>query len=148
MDYLKVKRTDAPLYRVGSSEGTDAKPSGSFQRGFEEQLRRDCKKRVTELFDEIKEEAEDIFTRMDMGKFEKYRSKIMLLLNEIASGAYSVKPDLITDKAGNRRVMTLVTIIDEKLDELASELLSQNAKAIDYLGRIDEIRGLLLDLLC
>jgi uncharacterized protein YaaR (DUF327 family) len=85
---------------------------------------------------------------MDIGKFEKYRNKIMLLLNDIVSGAYLAKPDLVTDRNGNRRVMTLVTILDAKLDELASELLSQNAKAIDYLGRIDEIRGLLLDLLC
>ncbi len=148
MEDFRVKRVNAPSYRVFSSAASEGRPGSSFQGGFEEQLRQSYKKRVAELFDEIRAEAEDIFTHVDLSKFEKYRSLISRLLSELVNNAYLIKTDLATDEGGNRRVLTLVSVIDVKLEEMAADLLRQNGRLIDYLGRVDELRGLIMDLLC
>ncbi len=148
MEDIKVRRLDSSSYKVGSSAGSDSKSSGSFNRSFDEQMRQTYKNRVTDLFDEIKAEAEDIFVHMNLPKLEKYRSLISRLLSEVTGNAYLLKTDLVTDSNGKRRVLTLISVIDGKLDEMAADVLKQDSKLIDYIGRIDEIRGLIMDLFC
>ena len=52
---------------------------------------------------------------------------------------YSIKSN--TDK------YYLIKIIDEKLDQLASEILSIHSETLGLLAKIDEINGILVDLL-
>lgn len=40
----------------------------------------------------------------------------------------------------------IIRLVDEKLDELAQELVNEESDKIAILARVDEIRGLLLDI--
>jgi uncharacterized protein YaaR (DUF327 family) len=82
-----------------------------------------------------------------MDKFEKYRGLISQLLNEVVKNAYALSSECITDGYGRQRIFATVTIVDDKLDDLASDLLQRDDKKLDFLGRIDEIRGLIMDIL-
>ena len=44
-------------------------------------------------------------------------------------------------------VYEIIRTIDKKLDNLADDILSRNSKHIDYICRMDEIRGLIMDML-
>jgi uncharacterized protein YaaR (DUF327 family) len=148
MEDFKIRRLDSSPYKIGPSAGSDGKSSGSFNRSFDEQMRQTYKDRVSDLFDEIKAEAEDIFLHMNLPKLEKYRSLISQLLSEVTGKAYLLKSDLVTDSNGKRRVLTLLSVVDGKLDEMAADIIKQDSKLIDYMGRVDEIRGLIMDLFC
>jgi uncharacterized protein YaaR (DUF327 family) len=50
------------------------------------------------------------------------------------------------DRRGRHRVYGIIKLIDENLDELALELIKEEKDTIAVLNRIDEIRGLLLDI--
>lgn len=84
---------------------------------------------------------------VDFVKFERYRTLIRDLLAEVVNNAFSVSREYIFDKQGKQRVYSTVSVIDEKLDKLASELLTSNMEVIKFLERMDEIRGLITDLL-
>ena len=51
------------------------------------------------------------------------------------------------DRRGRHRVYGIIKLIDENLDQLASELVSDESDHISILSKIGEIEGLLLDIL-
>lgn len=51
------------------------------------------------------------------------------------------------DKRGRHRVYTMIKLVDKNLDELALELIKDEKDHLIILNKIDEIRGLLLDIL-
>jgi uncharacterized protein YaaR (DUF327 family) len=53
----------------------------------------------------------------------------------------------ITDRYGHQRVFETINIIDIKLDALAKDILLENSDKLDYISRVDEIRGLIMDML-
>ncbi|NMA37995.1 MAG: YaaR family protein [Papillibacter sp.] len=148
MDSIKIHRVVNPGYRIASSAGPENRSSSSFQHDLNEQMKHHYKKRISELLDEITKEAEDIFVNVNLPKFERYRSLLKELLSEVLNNAFMLKSELVTDSYGLRRVMTVINVVDEKLGEMASDLLENNRELIDYLGRVDEIRGLIMDLFC
>lgn len=50
------------------------------------------------------------------------------------------------DFRGRPKVMARVSKIDQSLEELGRQVLSEQAKPLDILAKIDEIRGLIVDL--
>jgi len=46
-----------------------------------------------------------------------------------------------------RKKFTTVVVVDEKLERLAAEVLSSQRDRLEILRRLDEIHGLLVDLL-
>lgn len=50
------------------------------------------------------------------------------------------------DRRGRHRVYGIVRLVDEKLDELAQELVKDEKDNLNILSKIGEIRGLLLDI--
>jgi uncharacterized protein YaaR (DUF327 family) len=58
-----------------------------------------------------------------------------------------INSERILDPSGKQRIYTTINIIDGKLESLALDLLKRNSDRIDYLLRIDEIRGLVMDML-
>lgn len=51
------------------------------------------------------------------------------------------------DRRGRHRVYGMIKRVNSALDELAQELMKDEKDHLAILGKIDEIRGLLLDIL-
>jgi uncharacterized protein YaaR (DUF327 family) len=149
MDMGRVKRT-GPTANIGLSAisgGSGGAGSDAFQRQFGNQLKEDYRKRVTDLFDEITDMASRILDNADLSAFERYRGLIKDLLNEVVNNAYKLTSEYVLDERGRQRIYETISVIDKKLDEIASEILSRNGDRLDYISRVDDIRGLVLDLL-
>jgi uncharacterized protein YaaR (DUF327 family) len=52
----------------------------------------------------------------------------------------------LLDRRGRHRVYALVVKIDEELDNLTEEILSSEKDNLAILQKLDDIRGMLLDL--
>ena len=50
------------------------------------------------------------------------------------------------DRRGRHRVYGIVRLVDKNLDELAEELVKDEKDHINILNKVDEIRGLLIDI--
>ena len=76
-----------------------------------------------------------------------YRELIKEFMNEIVNRSHKFSRENFLDKKGRHRVYTMIKLVDKNLDELAAELIKDEKDHITILNRIDEIRGLLLDIL-
>lgn len=102
--------------------------------------------RLTLMLEDITQQGERIKKRMDIKDVKKYRMLIQEFLEEIVSRSHQFSRENSLDRRGRHRVYGIVRLVNETLDELAKELIEDEKDSIGILSRIDEIRGLLLDI--
>ena len=72
------------------------------------------------------------------------KEKLSGLMDEITEQGKKISEHL--DRRGRHRVYGLVKLVDKNLDDLAGELVKEEKDHLAILGKVDEIRGLLLDI--
>lgn len=102
--------------------------------------------RLTSLMEEITMQGDKLSKRRDVKDMKKYRGLIKEFMNELVSHSHSFTRENFLDKRGRHRVYGIIRLIDEKLDELAQELVKEEKDNLSILSKIGEIRGLLLDI--
>lgn len=102
--------------------------------------------RLNLLLEEINAQGQKIADRMDIRDLRQYRVLITEFMNEIVSRSHKFSRENFLDRRGRHRVYGIVKKVNDTLDQLAQELLSSEKKQLNILGKIDEIRGLLLDI--
>lgn len=102
--------------------------------------------KLTSLMKDIEEQGAKIAKHMDIKDMKKYRSSIKEFMNEIVSRSHEFSRENFLDRRGRHRVYGIVRQVDKNLDELATELLKEEKDNLAILGKIDDIRGLLLDI--
>ncbi len=102
--------------------------------------------RLRLLTEEITMQGKQLGKRMDIRDMRKYRGLIKEFMNEIISRSHKFSRENFLDKRGRHRVYGIVKLVDEALDELAQELIKDEKDHLLILNKIDEIRGLLLDI--
>lgn len=149
IDVYSVKRLDHTA-RIGTATvmGCSGGSTGdAFREHMGRQLKEEFRKHISELFDELTALADTIANRIDISLFERYRGRLKELLAEAIKNAYIYSSEYITDINGRQRVYATINIIDGKLDDLTKDILRENSDRLDYLSRVDEIRGLIMDML-
>lgn len=103
--------------------------------------------RLNFMLEEISAQGKKIAKHMDVKDMRHYRELIKEFMNEIVNRSHKFSRENFLDKKGRHRVYTMIKLVDKNLDDLAAELIKDEADHILILGKIDEIRGLLLDII-
>ena len=102
--------------------------------------------RLNLMMEEIVMQVDKITKRMDVKDMRRYRALIKDFMNEIVNRSHKFSRENFLDRRGRHRVYGIVRLVDEKLDELAQELMKEEKDKIAILAKVGEIRGLLLDI--
>ncbi len=102
--------------------------------------------RLNLMMEEIVMQGDKIVKRMDVRDMKRYRTLIKEFMNEIVNRSHKFSRENFLDRRGRHRVYGIIRLVDEKLDELAQELVNEECDKIAILAKVDEIRGLLLDI--
>lgn len=137
--------TEAEIPVAGRREVSFRNPS--FERQFNAESREQAQRHLEELKNRLEEQGKKLTQRVDLGEFSRYRALISEILCEVVGSAFAYQKENGFDRRGRHSVYATVRKINEKLEELAGEILENNRNEIEILARIDEIRGLLLDIL-
>ena len=106
----------------------------------------ELKEKLSGLMDENTEQGKKLSEHMDIRDMKKYRSLVKDFMNEVVNRSHKFSRENFLDRRGRHRVYGLVKLVDKNLDELAGELVKEEKDHIAILGKVDEIRGLLLDI--
>ena len=107
----------------------------------------DLQAKVDELLNDITAQGNRLAEHMDIRDMKRYRGLIKDFLNEVVYRSHRFSRENFLDRKGRHRVYGIIRLIDQNLDELASELVEDEKDHISILDRIGEIKGLLLDIL-
>ena len=102
--------------------------------------------KVESLMMDITSQGERIARHMDIRDLKRYRGLVKEFLNEVVYRSHKFSRENFLDRRGRHRVYGIIRKIDENLDALAEELVSDEQDHLAILSRIGEIQGLLLDI--
>ena len=102
--------------------------------------------KLTSMMEEITMQGDKLAKHRDIRDMKRYRGLIKDFMNEIVSRSHEFSRENFLDRRGRHRVYGIIRLVDENLDELAKELMKDEQDNISILGKISEIRGLLLDI--
>jgi uncharacterized protein YaaR (DUF327 family) len=103
--------------------------------------------RLSEIMGDITDQGKKLAKHMDVKDMRHYRELIKNFMNEIVNRSHKFSRENFLDKKGRHRVYTMIKLVDKTLDELAMELIKDEKDHLVILSKIDEIRGMLLDIL-
>ncbi len=143
---IKVNQMQ-PVNQV-EQKASAVQADGSFKftliSNIEEQ---ELQARLNMMLEEISGQGKKIAKHMDVKDMRHYRELIKGFMNEIVNRSHVFSRENFLDKKGRHRVYAMIKLVDKNLDELAAELIKDEMDHIAILNKIDEIRGLLLDIL-
>jgi len=125
-----------------------AKADGTFKFVLASNIEEaELQAKVNSLMEDITTQGALLSKHMDIRDMKKYRELVKDFLNEVVYRSHKFSRENFLDRRGRHRVYGIIRLIDENLDELAQELMKDEKDHLLILGKIGEIRGLLLDIL-
>lgn len=143
---MKVQETT----NISNQQNQTAKTpegDGAFKFTLVSKLgKNDLAEKLTNLMKDINEQGERISKHMDIADMRKYRATVKEFMNEVVSNSYEFSRENFLDRRGRHRVYGIIKQVDKTLDELAEELMKEEKDNIAVLSKVDDIRGMLLDI--
>ena len=136
-------QTSSSVQQVKNTESTDSSFKFTLISNIEE---KDLQEKLNSMMEQITEQGEKIAKHMDIKDMRKYRELVKGFLNEVVNRSHKFSRENFLDRRGRHRVYGIVKLVDKNLDELAGELVKEEKNHLEIVGRIDDIRGLLLDI--
>ncbi|MHB8125595.1 MAG: YaaR family protein [Desulfitobacteriaceae bacterium] len=104
-----------------------------------------------------RQELEEFLNRLDaLGKklttsptlrdLADFKVMVKTFLSSTFGQSRSLQESSFWDYSGRPKVLTKVSKIDQELEDLGRKILDDQTKPMDILAKIDEIRGLIIDL--
>jgi len=145
-DVGKISSSATSVAAAGSVQ-TAAGQGFEFSRHMMDFSQAQYQKYIEDLKDRIFRQGEVIKHKADIGAFMRYRKLIAELLEAAAGNAYACARTSTFDTKGRRNVFVLIKHINARLDEMAQQILTEQRDNIRLLEMVDDIRGLLVDIL-
>lgn len=101
---------------------------------------------LTRLIGNISTAGDQIARSRNLRDMAKFKMLVRRFLKEAVESGLDLKQSHTWNQYGEGRRLKLVKTIDEKLIELAEDLLNNEKTAVDLLDKIGEIKGLLINL--
>lgn len=148
---MEVKPTGSKQVGAGSNEGFARAPGiDSKQTAFSDTLRVTENDRRRQACDELLRQIDSVSESLKKAPtpsdIKKYRRLVAAFIREAMNQTYELNEETHWDRSGNRKSYLIVKKINQALEELTDEVMQREKKQIDLVAKLDEIRGMLLDL--
>ncbi|MDR2730409.1 MAG: YaaR family protein [Treponema sp.] len=113
------------------------------------------------LMDNVRSTGDDLLGRPFPDEILRYKQAVRSFMHYVVQNAYGLEHETglpkfmmpgysgkhATDEAKSKKRYTKIQVIDKKLEDMAAMILSGQVKQLELTSRLEEIRGLLIDLL-
>lgn len=144
---VDLKVNDMQQIQQTVSQTNVPETDGSFRFALLSNLQEnELQSQLSFMMEEITQQGNRLSKKMDVRDMKQYRKLIKQFINEISTHSHEFSRENFLDRKGRHRVYGIVKQINQTLDELAEELLREEKDNISILQKVDEIRGLILDI--
>lgn len=109
----------------------------------QEQIRTELKS----LYDKIETQSIKLSDKLFIDDLIQYKKLIREFLNIAVNNSHVFFKENSLDRRGRHRIYSLVKKVDHELDELTQEFLDLENKRINILKKLNDIQGILMDIM-
>lgn len=118
-----------------------------FRNQLEKAEENSYEQRLKELLNEIANQGEKLGKKVDVRELMIYKKLITEFLDMVLGKSMKFSKQSLLDRRGRHKVFALIKKIDSDLELLTKDVMDGEKDNIRILQRMDDIRGLILDLL-
>ncbi len=135
---------------IDLSNTLETKTKGARKTKFTEELKRadelTVKERIENLLERIDKQADRLSKNVTIKEVLAYKTLISEFMKESVDAMVKFNKNSFLDSRGRHRVYGIIKRVDEELEGLTKDVLSKEKDNIKILKRLDDIRGLILDI--
>lgn len=124
--------------------------SQRIDSSFGEQLRKVqndmVHQQLESLLGDIEKQGKVLGQGQNLKDLKKYKNLIQKFLDYAVNKMYSLKEQTGWDRRGRHKIYTMIETVNKELENLTGMLISGQKDKISILAKLDEIRGLLVDI--
>lgn len=105
-----------------------------------------AKEKLNTLLDRIDKQAARISKNVDIKEVVVYKKLISEFMKESVDNMVKFSKNNFLDRRGRHRVYGIIKKVNTELEELTKDVLQKEKDNIKILKRLDDIRGLILDI--
>jgi uncharacterized protein YaaR (DUF327 family) len=105
------------------------------------------KEKLKTLLERIDIQSRKLSERLDIGELKRYRSLVREFLDLSIKNSTQFNKEHTLDSKGRHRIFAIVKKVDIELENLTREVLKQQKDNLNVLAKLDDIRGMLLDII-
>lgn len=131
----------------------DKDSSSGLQKGgpaFNEQLQKAkgemVHRELEKLFIDVEKQGRVLAETMNIKDMKKYRDLIQKFIDYAVKEMYQMNEQHGWDRRGRHKIYLMIETVNKEFENLTSMLLTDQKDGIAVLAKIDEIRGLLIDI--
>ncbi len=149
---MKISDTLTNMAGLAGLPAKDEKKVKPGRRGeFRHQLKMaedaGYEQHLKDLAEEIIRQGERLAEKVDIRELKIYRKLVAEFLDLAVGKSKKFSKRSLLDRRGRHRVFAIVRTINEELERLTEDVLNGEKDNLGLLRRLEDIRGLILDLL-
>ena len=102
--------------------------------------------KMESLFNDINNQGQVLADTLNIKELKKYKDLIQKFLDNAVNIMYHLKEQAGWDRRGRHKIYVMIETVNKELETLTKMLMSEQADKIAILAKVDEIRGLLVDI--
>ena len=149
---MKIRNVQNAEQSVFGLTGPDAKELAldkalMFRRTLNDLSAEHYQRYMLDLVSRIEKQGRKLVEKADIKELLKYRELICEFTREMVSNSYAFERESSYEARRRHKVFATVNKINTKLEELAQDMFSAQADNLAILEKVDDIRGLILDIM-
>lgn len=149
---IKIDGSGQPSTGTGSKVNTgnlhvDGKGQSQFGSTLKKQTSQNMDEMLKKMAQDIVKQGERLGEKVDIAELKAYKRMVSEFLEESVRGFAKFSRESFMDRRGRHRLYATVKKINENLEDLTKEIISNEQDHLKILGRIEDIRGMILDII-
>ena len=145
---MKVADRRAEMAGVmGAGQAIEAEGNEFGQRMGQRRAEGDFRGKLKNLLERIDMQAQKLSERLDIGELKRYRTLVTEFIDISVRNSSEYHKEHTLDGRGRHRIFGLVKKVDAELEALTREVLKSQKDFIGVLAKLEDIRGLLVDII-
>ena len=132
---------------VGTKPAGDADNNEFGQKMNGKRAEGDFRVKLKNLLERIDMQAEKLSQRLDIAELKRYRTLVTEFVDLSVRNSSEYHKEHTLDGKGRHRIFGIVKKIDAELEQLTREVLKEHKDFIGVLAKLEDIRGLLVDII-
>ena len=132
---------------MGSNQTAEADNDAFGQRMGRKRAEGDFKSKLKNLLERIDQQAQKLSERLDIAELKRYRTLVTEFIDISVRNSSEYQREHTLDGKGRHRIFGIVKKIDIELENLTRDVLNSQKDYIGVLAKLEDIRGLLVDII-
>lgn len=141
-----LRSAGSPVVADRETVGRPDRAGGAFAADMTKAQDNLSHEKLKELLDQITAQGKRLGEVPTYAELKAYRELVRSFLAEAVGRAYTLQSQSGWDRHGRQKMYAIVKEIDQQLAELTEDVRHGQERQLQIMGRLDAIRGMLVDL--